>query len=294
MSRKIIYCQMTQNRLDETRACIKRCLPYVDHIVIVDGGSIDDSIFYFRNWAREEPKLHFHVIPWNDKFYEQRTNYLRIADTLASPGDYVLVSDPDELFEITALDKLHKVADYMESRGCNVGCFQSRSVTLRGEQRVHENLDDYWKHLFYRWEPGMYYVGNPHETLIIPSQFNLARFGLVYEHLKQENVTWHRGARNFVVWGVGRDLAREPDQEKVRVWTELWNLRQQNGLPEKWHDLNVYLMRGGVHPALKEWMIKYRRVEGFEFASEAREVYKLYYRIYHPEEEPMEYAAEEL
>lgn len=289
MDGKIIFCQMTQNRLDETRVCVERYLDYVDEIVIVDGGSIDDTIFYFRNWAQEEPKLHFQVIPWKDKFYEQRTNYLRIADTLAKSGDYVLVSDPDELFDVKLLENLRKVADYMASRGVNVGCFQSRSVTMRGNKRVHENLDDYWKHLFYRWEPGMYYIGNPHETLVIPSQFKAINFDLVYEHTKQESITWLRGARNFVVWGVGRDCVRDPDQQKMKVWLELRDLRQENGLPGSWQDFNVYLMRGRVHPELKAWMIKYRDVDGFEFASEAREVYKLYFRIYHPEEEPLEF-----
>lgn len=288
MSGKIIFCQMTQNRLEETKTCVEKYLPYVDNVVLVDGGSIDDSIFYFRNWAREEPKINFHVIPWNDKFYEQRTNYLRIADTLASPGDYILVSDPDELFDEGMLKNIRKVCGYLESNGANVGCFQSRSVTMRGNKRVHENLDDYWKHLLYKWEPGMYYVGNPHETLVIPSKFKAINFGLVYEHIKQENVTWHRGARNFFCWGVGRDKDIEVDQRKMSIWLELKEVCVLNNIPDKWHDFNVFLMRGDVPSELKDWMVKYRNVEGFEFSSEAREIYKLYFRIYNPDEEPHE------
>lgn len=294
MDGKIIFCQMTQNRLDETRACVERVLPYVDKVVILDGGSIDDTIFYFRNWAMEEPKLEFSVIPWNDKFYEQRTNYLRIADGIAEPGDYILVSDPDEMFDIELLEKLPKIANAMEKHGANVGCFQSRSVTMRGNKRVHENLDDYWKHLFYRWEPGMYYIGNPHETLVIPSKFKVVNFGLVYEHVKQENVTWHRGARNFVVWGVGRNPLHDPDQIKMKVWLGLKELRERNNLPDKWHAFDLYLMRGNVHTELKEWMINHRNVDNFEFASEAREIYKLYFRIYNPEEEPIQLQSEQL
>ena len=62
----IIYCMMTQNRLWETKRCVENALPYVDHIVIVDGGSLDDSIPYFRNMSTEEPKLHFYIHPWCD------------------------------------------------------------------------------------------------------------------------------------------------------------------------------------------------------------------------------------
>jgi len=294
MDGKIIFCQMTQNRLAETKACVERYLNYVDEVVVVDGGSVDDSIFYFRNWAQEEPRLHFHVIPWKDKFYEQRTNYLRLADKLAKPGDYLLVSDPDELFEIKLLEHLPKVADYLEANNFNVACFQSRSVTAKGGKRVHENLDEYWKHLFYRWEPNMCYVGNPHETLIIPSQFRAVNFNLVYEHIKQENVTWHRGARNFFVWGVGRNPATDPDKSKMAVWQNFRKVIIQNNLPAKWHAFDTYLIKGDASPALKEWFIKNRSIEGFEFSSEARELYKLYFRIYHPEEEPTELKGEEL
>ena len=284
MAGKIIFCQMTQNRLPETKACVERYLNYVDEVVIVDGGSIDDSIFYFRNWSQEDPKIHFQVIPWCDKFAVQRNNYLRIADTLAKPGDYILVSDPDELFDISLLENLHKVASYMDKQGANVACFQSRSVSLKGDKRVHVNLDDYWKHLFYKWEPGMYYVGNPHETLVIPSNFRPLNFNLAYEHTKQENITWHRGARNFFCWGVGRSAEGEPDREKMSVWGSLMSVINTNGIPNTWHAFDTYLIKGNINKDLRDWFTKYKDIDTFEFSSEARELYKLYFEIYHPEE----------
>jgi len=39
----ITFCQMTQNRLSETRYCLEKYLPYVDQAIIVDGGSVDDT-----------------------------------------------------------------------------------------------------------------------------------------------------------------------------------------------------------------------------------------------------------
>jgi len=291
---KIIFCQMTMNRLAETRVCVEKYLDYVDKVVIVDGGSIDDTIFYFRNWAAEEPKISFTVIPWKDRFYEQRTNYLRIADTFSSPGDHLLVSDPDELLETKTLDNLRKVATYLEKNDRNVGCFRSRDISMKGPKVVHENLADYWKHLFYRWEPGMYYVGNPHETMVIPSGFNPVQFDLAYTHTKQENVTWHRGARNFFVWGVGRNKEMEPDKCKMGVWLSMREACAEAKAPERWHDFDSYFLRGNISTTLKNWLITNRAIEGFEFASEAREMYKLYFRIYHPEEEPDELKKESL
>lgn len=291
---KIIFCQMTMNRLPETRACVEKYLNYVDKVIIVDGGSIDDTIFYFRNWAQEESKITFQVIPWKDKFYEQRTNYLRLADKFAERGDYLLVSDPDELLEDKTLENLRKVASYLERNNKNVGCFRSHDISLKGPKVVHENIADYWKHLFYKWEPGMYYVGNPHEAMIMPSGFNAVNFDLTYTHTKQENVTWHRGARNFFVWGVGRDHRAEPDKHKMSVWLSMKEVCSAAGAPENWHSFDAYFLRGNVDQRLKNWMISHRSVEGFEFASEAREMYKLYFRIYHPEEEPEELKGETL
>ena len=50
MSLPIVYCMMAQNRLLEVKHCIDLVEPYVDKIVIVDGGSTDDSIFYLRSF----------------------------------------------------------------------------------------------------------------------------------------------------------------------------------------------------------------------------------------------------
>jgi glycosyltransferase involved in cell wall biosynthesis len=278
---QIIYCQMTQNRLHETRACVERALPYVDHVVIVDGGSIDDSIFYLRNWSREEPKLHFYVHPWEDNFPQQRTNYLRRAGEFAQPGDFVLVSDPDELFEEETFSAMRQVCEQTIAQGRNSAGFQCRSVSLRGPKRVWENLDNYWKHLLYLWHPTMHYIGNPHESLIIPGGLNIWNTPFKYEHIKQEDVIWHRGMRNFVIGGGGPNLGNSN-----HVWIECKEICRSNNIPLEWHAFEKYLLKGKIHPVLRQWMIKYHDIDGFDGTSEIRECYKTYFRVYHPEEEP--------
>lgn len=279
---QLIYCQMTQNRLSETRSCVERALPYVDHVVIVDGGSIDDSIFFFRNWSREEPKLHFYIHPWEDNFPKQRTHYLRHADEFARDGDYILVSDPDELFEARSMAAMKVACQKVEeSNKFNSASFQCRSVSLRGTKRVHENMDNYWKHLLYKWYPGMHYVGNPHESLIVPGGLRIAQTSLIYEHIKQEDIIWHRGMRNFVIGGGGPNLG-----DRNQAWVEFKQICHAHGLPTEWHALERYLLRGNINQALKDWMIRYHDIDGFDGASEVRECYKTYFRVFHPEEEP--------
>lgn len=273
---KIVYCQMTQNRLVETKECIRRYLPYVDEMVIVDGGSCDDSIFYLRNLASIEPKLKFYVYPWPDNFSQQRNNYLKHVPDNA----WCLVSDPDEWFTDDLLQNLRPLVEYTDKVGKHdVIQFRCRSVTLKGDTRVWENLDDYHKPLLFKKYPKTRYVGNPHESLSNhPMQLYNSKY--IYEHVKQENVIWHRGARNLFTGGGGPNLGANNKR-----WMDLRSMCDALKI-ETWHQFDAYLIKGNIDQGIKDWMIKYHDIAGFDGASEHREVYKLYFRIYHPEEEP--------
>lgn len=279
---QIVYCMMTQNRLPETRACIERSLPYVDHVIVVDGGSIDDSIFYFRNWSQQESKLQFFIHPWTDNFSAQRNNYIAHAHDICTQGDFILVSDPDELFEEATFAGLRELGEKMNKvNTVNAAGFQCRSVSLKGPERVWENLDDYHKHLFYKYDPTMHYTGNPHETLVLPGGLRIVNTDLIYEHIKQENVIWHRGMRNFFIGGGGPNLG-----SRNKIWVEFLQLLKDCGLSHNWHSFDKYLLQGNIDQRIKDWMIKYHNIDGFDGSSEVREVYKTYFRFYHPEEEP--------
>jgi glycosyltransferase involved in cell wall biosynthesis len=274
---KIVYCSMTQNRLVETRHCLQKYLPYVDEAVIVDGGSIDDSIFYLRNLAKVEPKLKFFIYPWPDNFSEQRNNYLKHVED----NSWCLVSDPDEWYQEETLKKLRPLIDEAERKGVNLIRFKCKSISLHGDKEVWSSLDNYYKGLLFKKTPGLKYVGNPHEHITgVP--IKSMNTELLYEHVKQENVIWHRGARNLFVGGGGPNL----NKSNLR-WVELRNIAESLGL-KTWHAFDSYLLKGNISKDLKDWMIKYHDVSGFDGASEHRELYKLYFRIYHPEEEPPE------
>jgi glycosyltransferase involved in cell wall biosynthesis len=274
---KITFCQMTQNRLPETKFCIERILPFVDRVIIVDGGSIDDSIFYFRNWAQEEPKLEFYLHPWTDNFSAQRNNYLsRVED-----NSWILVSDPDEWFENSILQNLRQLIVAAEANGKDMVGFQCRSVSQKGPKRVWENLDQYHKRLLFKKYPGTVYADNPHEHLV-NHPHKIMDTSLIYEHVKQENVIWHRGTRNLFVGGGGPNLGTNNPR-----WIELRKICSDLQI-NSWHEFDRYLLRGNIDQRIKDWMISVHDIEGFDGASEHRETYKLYFRIYHPEEEPIE------
>lgn len=273
----ITYCMMTQNRLVETVHNIEKTLPFVDRVVIVDGGSIDDTIFYMRNWAQEEKKIEFYLHPWTDNFSAQRNNYLsRVAD-----NTWALVSDPDEVFETATLQNLREIIRDADRKNKDMVGFQCRSQSYRGSKVVWESLDNYHKRLLFKKYPQTVYVGNPHERLLGHPE-RIMDTTYIYEHRKQDTVTWHRGCRNMFVNGGGPNLGKSNPR-----WVELRSICSSLGI-ESWHQFDAYLIRGNADVRVKTWLIAQHDANWGDGASEHREAYKLYFRIYHPEEEPAE------
>lgn len=301
MSRSIHYAMMTQNEAYELIPHIERVLPYVDSVTIVDGGSKDQTIYYFRNWEQVEPKLRFFIYPWSDNFPAQRNNYLKHVAEIAKPGDWIATADADEYYADETLEKLHKVIDLAEQKGCNLIGLQCRSVSMKGPERVWENLDEYWKHLIIKWDPNFHYSGfRVHEGKAgIPH--NIMNTGLIYEHVKQENIIWLRGFRNLFCGGGGPNLGN-----KNPVWPKLRKLcREKLGI-DSWHDMYDYILAGNIDEEVKQIFIDHRlegtekagpnalKNEHWDGASEMREMYKSYFRLLHPEEEPEEFRGEHI
>jgi glycosyltransferase involved in cell wall biosynthesis len=274
---RITYCMMTYNRLYETMQCIARVKPYVDRVVVVDGGSNDDTIITLRNYDGVELYLH----PWEDNFPQQRTNYLTHAGEDNGGTDWVLVSDPDELFSVDALKNMRKE---IESAGpYNMLAFESNSVSMKGPKIVHHRQDKYWKALLFKWNKGIHYIGNPHETLVIEKGHRVKNLPYHYYHIKQDNVTWHRGARNAWVGGGGPNMG-----ERQKLWKPFKDLVKAKTGIESWVDFDKYMIKGNIDSEIRDQLIEFRKEVGYDGSSEWREFYKTYFRIYHPEEEPEE------
>jgi len=295
MTRKIHAALMTQNELSDLIPNVESVLPYVDTVTIVDGGSTDLTIYYMRNWAQREPKIRFFIHPWQDDFPAQRNNYVKRVAEVAQPGDWIATFDPDEYYDLETLQKLHKAADRAGEKGCNMIGFQCRSVSLKGAERVHENLDDYHKHLFLAWDPNFHYTGfKCHEGKGgVPHR--IMNTNLIYEHRKQENIIWLRGFRNMFHGGGGPNLgATNP------IWVRLRKYCVEKLGINDWHSFYKYILRGNVDSEISQIFIDHvyegtkkagpnaRSKDAWDGASEMREMYRTYFRLLHPEEEPAE------
>jgi glycosyltransferase involved in cell wall biosynthesis len=288
---------MTQNELLDLSANVAAMLPHVDSVTIVDGGSQDGTIPYMRNWARQDPRIRYFIHPWRDNFPAQRNNYLARVGEIAAPGDWLLAVDPDEFLSPEAFGALRPLAGIVPAkpeRFARVG-FQCRSVSLRVALPVWSNVDNHWKGLFFRWAPGIAYAhdgeGAVHERLTGADPMYCTGHhpefpALLYDHRKQENVVWPRGVRNYFCGGGGPNLgSRNPR------WVELKAIAGRLGITS-WARMHAYLIGGGIDSGLREWIIRYRHESGWDGASEQREWYKTYFRMYHPEEEPAELRGE--
>ena len=273
---KITYCMIARNRLYDVMRCIERVKPYVDRVIIIDGGSTDDSIFTLRNYDGVELYVH----PWKDNFAEQRTRYLRRAEEKGGT-DWILVSDSDELFSVPALENMRGAID--RAGRYNMLAFQSVSVTTKGEKVINKHDDDFWKPLLFKWIEGIRYDGLIHEGLARKDGYLIKNLPYQYYHIKQQDVVWQRGARNAFISGMSTEGKR----------TELWEpfralVRETTGM-ELWTDFDEYLIGGNIDQRIKDSFIKFKDVTGFQSSSEWREMYKLYFRVYHPEEEPEQF-----
>ena len=289
--RKIHYAMMTQNELSDIIPNIEKALPYVDSVTIIDGGSKDGTIMYFRNWQKKEPKIRFYISPWEDDFPKQRNKYVARVAEIAQPGDWLLTADPDEYFEELTFEKLHKACNKAEELGRNMVGFQCRSVSLGGPDRVWENVDDYWKHLLIKWDPNFHYTGYKCHEGKGGVPHNIMNTALIYEHVKQDNMTWIRGMRNSIVGGSGDNLGDScPNFVKAKA------LLKSVGV-QGWHELYDYMVLGNISEEIKAFMedLVFEgtpnagpgcwKKEDWAGASEWREWYKSYFRILHLEEE---------
>lgn len=269
---KITYCLMALNNLHEVIRCIERVKPYVDRVIVVDGGSIDDTIVTLRNWKSIELYIH----PWEDSFSKQRNNYVKHA--LEDPrSDWMIVSDPDELFSEDACKNFRILA---ETAGAyNAIAFRAESVYINGPIINRSQVKNYWKALMFRLVDGSHYTGNPHETYNMPGGVSEKRVEHKYYHIKQEGVVWIRATRNVFIGGGGKNLGKDHP-----LWIDFRRLVKEKTGIDTWRDFNKYLVDGNIDSEIKDQLCKFKEEDGYDGAEEWRQMYKTYFELYHPEE----------
>ena len=307
---RIFFCMMGLNRLEELKQLkpIHTLFPHVDQIIYIDGSDGRDGT---EKWLFDE----FRGLPiivvrskWVDDFPGQRTQYLNLVGEIRLPNEesWVVVNDTDESFSPLLAKNLRAIID--KARFTNdMILVRCKSVTVNGKlEVVHETFDDFYKPLIFRYYPKTRYWGDRssvtknvtalHEALQVngkfvwhPIKLNDQDGKLYYQHTKLEHIIWERGCRNFIVFGGGPNLG-----EKQSLWKPFREMLDTvfNRSDYTSYEVLEYFRGGNIDQLLKDWMIKYRKEEGYDGSSEVRECFLTYFILYNPSEIPPELVSE--
>lgn len=267
---KICYCQATFSRdFERTKECIERVSSWVDCTIIAYDQSLnDDQIKWFDDNSKKY-KLHPVKFVWEDDMPAMRNSYLKKAKELGA--DWVVVSDPDELFSEQLAKGLRGFIEDFGSKGYNV--LGVHAVDQFENVEWLDNLDmlkespmgyretDYWKPLLiYRLYGDLRYQGvgkegRVHETLVRDKGYETKMFNLpkedYYIHKKSALDIWRNAGRNLFIGGGGNNVG-----SANIMWLQLrdiCNLGEIKG----WNDFESFVGIG-----IEAWLDMKRKVGG--------------------------------
>jgi hypothetical protein len=269
---EVFGCAIIQDRAEQVFPNVKQLLPFVDKMILIDGGSNIKMIEELKSLSN---KIFIVDYKWRDNFPLSRQQYLDAVGALkkANTDAWILRFDSDEFISVPFLSKLDVLLKYCYQNNYNAMGIRCREVEVdvNGNELTSQISDD-WKLLVYKWFSDLKYIANGsglvHEAyninfnvLKVPSKSERGRDGeLCFLHLKSKGDVWMRAAfRNLVIGGGGPNLG-----EKQKLWKpylELIHKYVENY--NTYHDYISYLIKGNVAKELKDWFITHM-FEGFE------------------------------
>jgi len=274
---KIVYCMnFYEERIGQVKECINRVRPYVDRCVLVYDDSVREGS---KKWL-EEQGCELHYRKWDNHFSKQRNAYLDYVNE----GEWVLVSDPDELHSETLLKDLRDILYEAEKKGINILGINAHDITTELDGTVTKTVSDWFKQLLFKFEEGVRYVGVVHETLLPgvhgwrPANLDKRYY---YEHIKSMVEIKERGARNVFCGGGGNNVkGKNPMYVELHQWADKHNIKD-------WAEVRK-LVRFHPHrwdswEELRDIIIKHRNDSGWDWENESRDFF-LWCKALHPQE----------
>jgi len=282
MSETITLACVTQNRIKNIQRNIPKMIDYVDRIVIVDGFSVDGTKEWLENYS---DKITVVQREWDDSFANQYNRYLdEIND------GWVLILDDDEIASIKLLKSLRKLIEESDG-GKRYDMVECQAYPLEVDRNGIILSDNgpvnYYRHIFYKYNPGMKYTINLHQNLVGHKIGRPIRTNASYYHIKSEIDEYRNACRNWWIAG---------------VWIDGTNSGYQ---PPEWHELravvvaaypsvkvfnnfNDILIKGNLDQSVKDYLLKIKDIPDEKpnrLFNEFRAIYKYYFEMLHPEEQ---------
>lgn len=282
MSEKITYVCVTQNRIENIKRNIPKVIDYVDRIVIVDGFSVDGTKEWLESYS---PKILVTQRRWDDSFANQYNEYLKHIDE-----GWVLLCDDDELPSEELLKSLKQIV-HDSNNGKVYSTVEFRCHAMEIDKQGNIVTDpgpcDYYRLIFYLYQPGMKYMIDLHQCLLGYKNGRSIRRQETYYHLKSNEDMYRNSCRNW--WIAGVWLANATEGLKVPEWYELRDI-VKSVYPDVvvFSDFNAIMVKGNMKQVVKDYIIKIKSIEDEpnkgRVLNELRAYYKYYFEILHPEE----------
>lgn len=277
----IVFAQGTyEERIKQTMRCVERVRPgkLVDRAVIIADETLSNES---KKWL-EEHGCEVYIHPWEDSMVKMRNQYLSYCNN----GDWIVVSDPDELFCEDFMKDLRKIVKEADKRDAILILINSRDVTIKPDGTKQESVSNFFKNLIFKYSPEVRYEGvgkerTVHETLLLPpgaKQATLPR-KYYYEHFKTEVEVWERAFRNVWIAGGGNNVG-----DRNPRWKALRGITDRLGF-KSWPEVREYLRHGNIDNEFLRWIQDCREESGWDWQNEMFDCLK-YYKTIHPEELP--------
>jgi len=273
---KIVYAMnFYEERMSQVKECVQRVRPYVDRCILVyDDTVTEKSKKWLEQWGCE-----LYYRKWDNHFSKQRNAYLEPVNE----GDWVLVSDPDELFCTELLKDLRKILTEAQKSGINILGINAHDITTELDGKVTETVSDWFKQLLFQYEEGVRYVGCVHETLL-PSIHGWRAANLdkryYYEHIKSMVEIKERGARNVFCGGGGNNVK---DKNPMYVELHKWAGNGFTSWPALRDFIRYHDRLNHDWQELKDIIIQHRNDSGWDWENESRDFF-LWCKALFPEE----------
>lgn len=304
---KIWYCQISQNRAHYLKRNFERVLPYVDHAILVDSGSTDDTKELCESLA---PKVQYIRFDWCDDFgksWEQSLEPIPV-------GDFQLITDDDELPSIEMCKMLKSIPLTFEGTDYSAAEFRCHpiSIGMNGEE-VDLGSSNYFRLLLFRRGPETRWEGAMHQYvtgLENSDREHVKRFvNLEYFHIKHVRDEIRAACRNWYIGGVFFSWCKDigiigPEHDELMDLLKVYHpdVKVFNHLIE-------HIVNGTVNQKVLAWIVYYywfykNGCPGecylcyyvppdergrHDYFNELRAFYRYVYEIVHPEWEPMSF-----
>lgn len=274
---QIAYCMnFYEERMAQVKRCVKRVQPYVDRIILV----YDDSVGKTKKWLQDRG-CELYYRKWDNHFSKQRNAYL---DPLKE-GEWVLVSDPDELHSLSLLKDIRKICAEAEKQGVNLLGINAHDITTQLDGSVTQTISNWFKNLLFKYEEGVRYAGCVHETLLPgihgwrPANLDKKYY---YEHIKSMVEIKERGARNVFCGGGGNNVKdKNPMYTELQKWANKHDIKDWAEVRQlvRFHPPQIACMNfyedyeERIWKELRDIIVAHRNDSGWDWENESRDFF---------------------